>query len=145
MALDGVTHSASRVRWPRHPAGLRVVALVLGATLLAMACAPRIPVPPTGPHQDDTPVLVPYPPPPARVEAVPPQPAPDAVWIDGHWQWTAGGYAWQGGRWDQPRPGAHYAPATMVRRRNGELFYYVGSWQGGAPPPAQDEANPSQR
>ena len=112
--------------------------LLAGITLLIGACAPRVPVPPTGPHTHDTPELVPYPPPPARVELIPPTPGPDALWIDGHWMWTAGGYAWRAGGWEQARAGAHYAPATMVRRSNGELLYYVGSWQSDEPPTAGD-------
>ena len=113
-------------------------ALLAGVISWVAACAPRVPVPPAGPHTSDTPELVPYPPPPARVEVIPSPPGPDALWIDGHWFWTAGGYAWHPGRWEKPRAGAHYAPATTVRRSNGELLYYVGSWQSGKPPAAAD-------
>jgi hypothetical protein len=121
------------------PRGLRLVLILLaGIVLLMAACAPRVPVPPTGPHRQDTPELVPYPPPPARVELIPPAPAPEALWIDGHWIWTAGGYAWHAGRWEPARVGAHYAPATTVRRSNGELLYYVGSWQSDPAPTASD-------
>ncbi len=141
MIHAGRPHSRRQRLDGLHPLGL---ALVIGAALSTLGCAPRIPAPPTGPHKQDTPVLVPYPPPPARVEVIPDQPEPEALWIDGHWVWTAGGYAWQPGQWDKPRPGAHYAPATMVRRRNGELFYYVGAWQGAGPPPSSS-AKPSQR
>lgn len=142
MTNAGSRPSRRRTRDGLLPLGL---SLAIGAALASGACASRIPVPPTGPHQHDTPVLVPYPPPPARVEVIPDPPEPEALWIDGHWVWTAGGYAWQPGHWDKPRPGAHYAPATMVRRRNGELLYYVGAWQGGGPPPATSDAKPSQR
>jgi hypothetical protein len=93
-----------------------------------MACTPRVPVPPTGPHVGDEPVEVPYPPPPARAEVLPPEPRDDALWIDGYWSWTGSDYAWVPGSWQPPRAGYYYAPATTVRRRNGGLLYFEGHW-----------------
>jgi hypothetical protein len=105
------------------------VARILMTLLVAAACAPRVPTPVAGLHSGDEPAIVPYPPPAAIVEWVPARPAREALWLDGHWEWTGTGYAWQGGRWEAPpAPGAYYAPATTVRRPNGQLFYFTGRW-----------------
>ncbi len=94
-----------------------------------LGCAPRVPVPPSGPHEADTPVIVPYPPPPARVQMLSPRPNDAAVWVDGCWSWTRERFVWLPGGWQRPpHPDAYYAPATTVRGRNGKLFYYVGAW-----------------
>ncbi len=97
--------------------------------VLLAACAPHVAVPPNGLHSGDEPAIVPYPPPAAQVEILPPRPSGDALWIDGYWEWTGTGFAWQRGRWDvSPAPGAYYARATTVRSPNGQLFYYTGRW-----------------
>lgn len=103
------------------------VILVVVAVALA-GCAPRVPLAPTGTHEGDIPELVPYPPPPARVEMIPAQPDADAVWMDGTWIWTGARYEWSPGRWQRPTPGAYHAPASTVRRRNGKLVYFPGVW-----------------
>lgn len=99
--------------------------VMLGAVL---GCAPRVPVAPEGPHTGDTPVTVPYPPPAARPETVPPQPAPLAVWVDGQWVWGGDAYSWQRGKWVVPVEGAYYARPQIVRRVGGGLVYFGGSW-----------------
>jgi hypothetical protein len=94
-----------------------------------IACAPRLPTPPVGLHTSEDFAIVPYPPPPAQVEFVPPRPNERALWVDGHFEWTGNGFAWHRGRWDvPPGAGAYYAPATTVRTSNGQLLYYRGSW-----------------
>ena len=86
-------------------------------------------MPPSGPHTADEPAIaVPYPPPPARVEIVPPGGADKAVWIDGEWQWRSRRWVWLPGRWEVPYPGAYYAPATTVRRADGALVWFAGAW-----------------
>ncbi len=76
----------------------------------------------------DTPVSVPYPPPAARSEKVSPQPAEAAVWVDGYWMWGGGDYSWNAGRWVRPGPGMGYAPAALLRLRNGDLVFYPPKW-----------------
>jgi hypothetical protein len=99
--------------------------------LALSACGGALPVPPTGPHgPDDLAVIVPYPPPPARVEILQPSPPElkNPVWIDGEWQWRGRRWDWLPGRWEEPYPGAYYAPATTVRRADGALVWFAGVW-----------------
>ncbi len=64
-------------------------------------------------------------PPPPKVEAIPPRPHPDAVWLSGFWRWdvTVRVHVWISGRWELP-PGEGYvwveekvAPGLMLRGR----------------------------
>jgi len=101
------------------------------ALLVLGACGGGLPGPPTTPHTADDPaVVVPFPPPPARVEIIPPQPATleAAVWLDGEWQWRGSRWVWLPGRWEVPYPGARFAPATVVRRADGALVWFSGVW-----------------
>jgi hypothetical protein len=121
---------------------MRVGGSLLCCGLLALAvgagCTRYLPSPPVGDHDLGTPVPVPYPPPPAKPEVVPPQPSEDAVWVDGTWRWTGRNYAWESGRWLVPQPGDYHAPAMTVRRRNGELMYFAGTWHPGGKPVSDD-------
>jgi hypothetical protein len=71
---------------------------------------------------------VPYPPPPARSETVPPAPNKDAVWVDGGWRWRGKHWSWWLGRWVVPPAGAHYARETVVRSKSGALLAAPGAW-----------------
>jgi hypothetical protein len=102
---------------------------------LTLGCAPRVPVPEPAGHEGDLPIAVPYPPPAARAETLPPPPHDHAVWLDGYWRWTGADYRWMAGRWVTPPAGMGYAPATTLRRRNGELLYYEPGWRRPAPAP----------
>lgn len=76
---------------------------------------------------------VPYPPPPARPEWVPPRPddaPPDTVWIDGEWEWRGRGYTWVRGRWVALPAGAGYALPVAVRNQDGVLYYAPGAFRG---------------
>lgn len=103
-----------------------VVALVAGLT----ACAPTaLPTPLLGSHEGDELIVVPFPPPPARVEIIPPRPVDKrAVWLDGEWRFEAHRWRWQAGRWEVPQPNAVYAPATTVRLGDGTLVWFAGTW-----------------
>jgi len=85
-------------------------------------------------------VAVPYPPPPARVESVPPRPRSTAAWIDGEWSWRRRRWLWVSGRWVEPPRGARYAPWTLVRAADGTLYEAPGAWRdargGEVAPPA---------
>ena len=63
-------------------------------------------------------------------ESVPPQPAPNAVWIRGHYAYTGNGYQWQQGRWEIPPPGARtWVGPSWQPAANGGYVYVRGHWQ----------------
>ncbi len=72
---------------------------------------------------------IPYDPPPARTERVPPQPKSGTVWIDGEWTWDGVRWSWKQGRWVTPPEGARFAPWATVRRADGVLFFAPGVWE----------------
>jgi hypothetical protein len=108
----------------------RALALALLA-LPALACSSALPRPPLGPTPPDAlDRVVPYPPPPARVEIVPPQKDPRAVWIGGQWDWDGRTWKWIAGAWTRPPAGAAYfTPWTAVRRPDGRLFFARATWR----------------
>jgi len=104
------------------------LALLLLLGCLLLGCLPRVQLAPEGGHGNDVAREVPYPPPPARVEILPAPPHDDAVWVDGTWAWNGRDYQWQTGGWRLPSEDAYYAPAKLLRRRNGMLLYLKGQW-----------------
>ena len=104
----------------------------LGRLALAglLACVPVLPTPPLGSHVGEKPLRVPYPPPVVRPEIVPPIPADlrSAVWIDGAWAYDGNGWVWEPGRWQELRPGASWAPSTLVHLEGGAFAWYPGRW-----------------
>ena len=63
-------------------------------------------------------------------ETVPPQPAPNAVWIRGHHAYTGSGYQWQPGRWEVPPPGTRtWVGPSWQPAANGGYVYVRGHWQ----------------
>ncbi len=109
--------------------------------LAALACAPRLPGPPLGAHQDEAPATVPYPPPVPHPIEIPTQPDDDAVWVDPHWTWGGASYRWTEGGWVFPAPGSYYALPLLVRLRTGRLVHYGGHWHGGTPRPAPPQSD----
>lgn len=116
------------------------VAGVAAATLaIAFACGPRLPAPPFVGQPTSALVEVPYPPPPARVEVIPPHPSESgAVWIDGEWIWRTRRWAWKPGRWVNPPPNARFSPWTTVRDRRGTLYFAEGVWREASGAPLSD-------
>lgn len=117
----------------------RRLALAIG---LVIACgAPRLPAPEYTSHPTSALEAVPYPPPPARVEAIPGTPKSSkesAVWIDGEWVWRARRWVWQRGRWVVPPKGARFAPWTTVRDPRGTLYIARGTWRDDAGVPVPE-------
>ncbi|RTL58223.1 MAG: hypothetical protein EKK46_00235 [Rhodocyclaceae bacterium] len=67
------------------------------------------------------------PPPPMRVEVVPP-PRSGYVWVPGFWGWDGHRHVWQEGYWEHERPGYAYAPGRW--ERHGEQWHFEpGRWQ----------------
>src|SRR5262249_11229629 len=62
--------------------------------------------------------------PPESLETGPPgdPPAPDQIWVPGHWVWNGSNYAWQPGHWIAFHPGWVWTPAEYVCSPNGCIF-----------------------
>jgi hypothetical protein len=100
-----------------------------GCLIFLLACASDLPGPPYIPQPSAALVAVQYPPPPARVEFVPPKPPGEAVWIDGEWVWKARRWSWRSGRWVVPIPEARFSPWAVVRGADGTLYFASGAWR----------------
>ena len=108
----------------------RTLGRVAAAAVIGLAaCGPKpLPEPPmAGPH-DDQAVVVPYPPPPAKVDLVksPPAEMKNPVWIDGRWSYRGLRWVWEPGNWTDWQPGDVYNYPILVRLSDGRLLYYRG-------------------
>jgi hypothetical protein len=116
---------------PLARGGARACILCAGLALaLLSACSSGLPRPPTGRIPADALVEVPYPPPPAHVEVIPPQKNPRDVWIDGQWDWDGKAWKWTDGAWQAPPANAYFTAWTTVRRGDGQLFFARAAWRG---------------
>lgn len=71
-------------------------------------------------------VLIGAPPPPRVVYALPPQPAPEFVWVEGYWYPVGHHYKWHEGYWTRPPyEGAYW----VAPHHDGERFF-AGYWSG---------------
>jgi hypothetical protein len=104
--------------------------LGLIAAALALACASSLPAPETRAHPLDATnrIEVPYPPPAARVEIVPPKPREGAVWVDGEWSWQGKQWTWELGGWVMPPAKAYFSPWIALRLADGKLVFWPGAW-----------------
>lgn len=107
-----------------------VVAWPLGlvAVFGLVSCGDTLPAPERIAHSTRDLRVVPHPPPPARVEVVPAQPAEGAVWVDGNWVWRGRRWVWRSGRWVEPLDGVFWAPNVTVRSGAAVLYYAEGEW-----------------
>jgi hypothetical protein len=128
-----------------RPLGLSAAALSFG---LALACSSSLPTPETKAHPSQATkfVDVPYPPPAAHVEIVPPKPREGAVWVDGEWTWQGRQWAWELGGWVMPPPNAYFSPWIVFRQKDGKLVFAPGSWhrEDGQPLPKPVPLVPAQ-
>jgi hypothetical protein len=106
--------------------------LAVVMTVLLIGCSSELPHPRYARQPTSALVEVPFPAPPARVELVPAQPEPGAVWIRGEWSWQGNLWEWKRGLWTRPPAGAAYAPWVSVRGADGRLFYAPGTWRNAA-------------
>jgi hypothetical protein len=114
---------------------------VLPLALLLAACGSSLPAPPRGDHPLSAYVEVPYPPPAALAETVPPKPDAGVVWVDGEWVYHGREFVWRRGGWVVPPPGSHFAAWHSWYRNDGRLMMARGTWydakqQRLRPPPA---------
>ncbi len=112
----------------------------VAGVLAALACNSGLPHPPYAAHASSELTEVPFPPPPARVETVPPMPASGALWIEGEWSWRGRKWSWKEGYWAPSSATGTYSPWQTVRNDAGTIFFAPGTWRDAkgqpAPPPA---------
>src|SRR5262245_9843737 len=127
---------------------VRLSAAMLAVVMLG-ACGSSLPTPKTGPHPAGTTsyVEVPFPPPAARVEVIPPKPQEGAVWLDGEWSWQGRRWVWESGGWILPPSGGYFAPWITNRLADGRLMFAPGAWYAdkGQPLPPPPILVPAQR
>ncbi len=125
---------------------------LLGAfALVSLGCGAVLPGPEVRPHVASNYEQVPYPPPSALVEVVPPR-SKDAVWVDGFWVWAGRFFVWERGGWFAPDEGVYVSPWSAKYEEDGRLTYAPTVWHApdgsriespepvapaGAPPRAQ--------
>jgi hypothetical protein len=105
------------------------VAAAMASTLALGACHSSFPQPATGPQPENAFVTVPYPPPAARVEALPKRPSREAVWVDGQWSWDGTRWTWVPGAWVVPPPEGRFARWELRLLRDGQLLFARASWR----------------
>ncbi len=103
----------------------------------AIACASRSRLAPTVDVPDSATVtgsmVVPYPPPPAKVETMPPAPIErSCVYLDGQWVFGARDWQWHSGAWVIAPPGCAFARSQLFWQTAGvdrsELRFRPGHW-----------------
>ena len=102
--------------------------LVMALSVTLCSCGFSVPGPPLVAHPKSAFVEVPYPPPAALVEAVPPSSGPPLVWLDGYWAWQGQSYTWVRGGWVFVSAGESFAPWQLMYTRNGLLMFAPGAW-----------------
>jgi hypothetical protein len=96
-----------------------------------IGCYPALPTPPVASQEGATPVVVPYPPPPARVDIIgdPPVGMDNPVWVDGQWVFRGRRWTWEPGEWQTLKPKSAYAYPRVVRRSDGQLVWFEGTFR----------------
>jgi len=123
---------------------------VFVAAYLSVGCGSSVPTPRFGPQTRDAWVEVPYPPPAAAVEIVPPSPRSDAVWVDGQWSWRGRYFVWQRGAWVVPPAHAYFSRWARYYGKDGTLYFADATWRSDdrkplpLPPVLRSAAAPSQ-
>jgi hypothetical protein len=93
-----------------------------------VACGPTVPHPPYVEQASAALTAIALPPPPGRIERVPPRPPTADAWVDGEWVLAHDRWLWLLGRWVHVAPGAKYAPWVTVRGVDGTLYYAPSIW-----------------
>lgn len=97
--------------------------------LLVGGCGGSLPRPLQSAPPEDAFVEVPYPPPPALSELIPPKPrVAGAVFLDGSWAWRGSYYVWQRGGWVVPPAGARETLWSVRYAPDGRAFFAENGW-----------------
>src|SRR5262245_46896484 len=100
---------------------LRSAMSIFAVVALASSdCSPYLPEPPAAAQPTSALIEVDFPPPPARVELLPPRPSSNTIWVKGEWVWAGRRWSWRPGAWVIPPEGAAYARHVLVRRADGK-------------------------
>jgi hypothetical protein len=102
--------------------------LVVFGALAGVACSTSLPTPRVARQPRAEYLPVPYPPPAAFAETVPPSPEAAAVWVDGHWAWRAQAFVWQRGGWVVPPADAYFAHWRIRYAPDGTLLFAEEVW-----------------
>jgi len=90
------------------------------------------------PFSQPPPIAVSWAPPPMLVDAPPPQPFDDSVWIGGYWSWH-GDWVWAAGRWVAPPRRDFIWFQPYYEHRGPSVVYVSGFWSAPSvafvPPP----------
>jgi hypothetical protein len=62
-------------------------------------------------------------------EIISPQPAPEAVWIQGYWAYASRGYAWVPGHWEIPPPERTQYVSAHWQRQGNQFVFINGYWR----------------
>ena len=96
---------------------------------LLSACGGSLPEPERIQHPSESYEEVPYPPPAALAETVPPRPNADGlVWLEGDWAFRGSTYAWVRGGWVVAPKNARYAISKVLYTTDGRILFARGSW-----------------
>ena len=106
---------------------MRAMDVLVTLSLALVACGASLQQPARAPQPPNAFVIVPYPPPAARVETLPRPPNPAAVWVDGQWSWGGAGWSWTPGAWVEPPPGGRFAAWAL--ELDGQLRFAPASWR----------------
>ncbi len=104
--------------------------VIFGLCCLGNACS-HLPTAKKDAFPDREWLEVPYPPPVAKVERIPPRPDRVARWADGQWAWR-GRYVWLSGGWFHPARKVRLVPWALRRESSGRLMFSPAYWRNGA-------------
>lgn len=79
----------------------------------------------------------PPPPPPVAVETVWAPPAPNAIWVAGHYEWNGAAYVWVPGYYTYPPQQGYVWVADTIILENGVYVHHRGHWREPNPGPGQ--------
>ena len=119
--------------------GRAAISMILGASTLGVfgalgllavdGCGSSLPMAPSIAQPANAFIDVPFPPPPPRVEFVPPQPKSGASWIDGAWTREGTRWRWKRGGWYDVPPGVFYSQWETLRPDGTRLLFAAPAWR----------------
>lgn len=109
-----------------------LTAMMTGTCASALiGCGSSLPRPTAVKNDPSGYVEVPYPPPAARIEFMPPKPDKpgNIVWADGEWRWRGKRWRWTNGGWFNVPTGTKLAHWAVVIRADGQMMFAPSVWE----------------